>query len=823
MPGNLVFTSAGDNTNFIKWWATGKDTPDYDIFVYYYGDSEENYNKYKEHVCYIEKSNGSKFQNFYKFWMKFLKIIEDYDRFFILDDDIEFSISDINEMFKISEEYDLLICQPSFTDRSKTSYEINKFKNNRILTYTNFVEVNTPLFHKQAIEKLMNVFDPSLEEWGVDYLYILINGIEKQSSYAIIHKIQCTNPLSESNTNLNSKNREINKLHSEQYRMAMWRNYMSKNNISQFSISPVEYKSIYNEINLLVVVISCKKNQHLWPKIIESGINLVILCGGSDSDSYLDSKILYLNCSDLYEGLPEKMICAIDFILGYPEFKSVTHILKIDDHDTVITKDIIDNIELNHTDILNTKEYIGQTIWTEGNFKHHYGKVTPNSYWKNRPFIGPKYEFADGGDSYILNRYAMKCINTTYNTSNLIFLRHNYILEDVMIGIILKSYNIIPYKLNYGIRKITNIQGEKKNPVKLLVVVVSCKKHEYLWPVILERGIENLVILCGGYHSDSYLESNILHLNCSDLYEGLPEKMICAIDFIRKCPEFESVTHILKVDDHDTHFDRNIIESIEKLNTLYSNDYIGQMLRYEDIKLNYHMNNTSSNSIWKNKSYNGNISMYCDGGRSYILSRYAIECINNTFNLNNLKYVRNNYIYEDLMIGLILNAYNIYPFELNYGIHKISSIPDPNIIISKPVILNSDNKWIHIGYEREKFTLPIGSHLRFGHDDKWLEQVIDVESFKADRWFFRGDPFHGINKRVEYNLFSKIEKDTWIRIGYEDSQMYIPVTSLISFGNNQDGWIEKTVEESCIIASKEFFESTKQYNHRNEIRILIKG
>jgi len=822
MPGNLVFTSAGDNTNFIKWWTDLNENADYDIFVYYYGNSEENYNKYKEHVCYIEKSKGTKFQNFYKFWTKFPWIIEDYDRFFILDDDIEFTVLDINEMFRISREYNLLICQPSFTERSKVTYDITKHKNSRILTYTNFIEVNTPLFHKEAIEKLMNVFDPSLEEWGVDYLYILINGIEKQSSYAIIHKIQCTNPVENSYLGkVNSKNREIDLLHSEDYRISMWRNYMNKNNISQFSIIPIEYISIYNPIDILVVVVSCNKNKHLWPIILERKVeNLVILCGGCET--YLESNILHLNCSDLYEGLPEKMICAIDFILKCPKFKSVTHILKVDDHDTMFTKDTINNIALNHKDILNTREYIGQILWKEGNFKHHYGKVTPHSYWSNRPFVGPKYEFASGGESYILNRYAMTCINNSYNINNLTYLRNTYILEDVMIGIILKSYNITPYKLNYGItQNINNIS--QNNPVNLLVVVVSCKKHKYLWPIILERGINNLIILSGGY-SDSYLDSNILYLNYNDLYEGLPEKIICAIDFILKCPKFNSVTHILKVDDHDTLFTKDTINNIilNHKDILNTNDYIGQSIKYECKDPNYHMINTSSNSIWKNKSYSGKISMYCDGGRSYILSRYAMKCINQTFHINNLDYVRNNHIYEDMMIGLILNAYNIVPFELNYGIRKISSIPDPSVITSNPVIFNSSGKWIHIGYERERFTLPIGSHLRFGYEDKWIERITSVESFKADRRFFDGDPAHGINKRIEYNIFSRLEKDSWIKIGNEGSEIYIPAKSLISFGNDQDGWTEKTVEESSFVASKEFFGTTKHYNHGNIVRILIK-
>ena len=51
------------------------------IYAIYYGDDDNNYNKYKECVCYIEKRKGSKFQNFQYFYKKFPEIIEQYDFF----------------------------------------------------------------------------------------------------------------------------------------------------------------------------------------------------------------------------------------------------------------------------------------------------------------------------------------------------------------------------------------------------------------------------------------------------------------------------------------------------------------------------------------------------------------------------------------------------------------------------------------------------------------------------------------------------------------------------------------------------------------------
>ena len=103
---NLVFTSVGDNTNFDKLWCqSGRN---YDIWVVYYGKNEDNYQKYRKKVDYIEKRKGSKFQNFHHIYNTKFEELQKYDRFFILDDDIIFETPDINKMFEISKKYNYL-------------------------------------------------------------------------------------------------------------------------------------------------------------------------------------------------------------------------------------------------------------------------------------------------------------------------------------------------------------------------------------------------------------------------------------------------------------------------------------------------------------------------------------------------------------------------------------------------------------------------------------------------------------------------------------------------------------------------------------------
>ena len=94
-------------------------------------------------------------------------------------------------MFSISKKYNLDICGPTFKTSSdcKISHEITKTKKKKQIRYTNFVEVNVPLFNRKALDKLMKYYDPILIGWGIDYLYIWANGLNKKDKYALIDSI----------------------------------------------------------------------------------------------------------------------------------------------------------------------------------------------------------------------------------------------------------------------------------------------------------------------------------------------------------------------------------------------------------------------------------------------------------------------------------------------------------------------------------------------------------------------------------------------------------------------------------------------------------
>lgn len=210
----------------------------------------------------------------------------------------------------------------------------------------------------------------------------------------------------------------------------------------------------------------------------------------------------------------------------------------------------------------------------------------------------------------------------------------------------------------------------------VLVVVLSCNKYRSLWQSILSKGVNNIIILVGSegqpQHDqqclEPHLEGQVLHLRCNDCYEGLPVKIAKAIDFVLKSPQFMHITHILKIDDHDTEFEKRNIDIIEGMLDAVPCDFMGQKLNVLPGMRTYHMPYVSPDSPWRTKWYQGEYTPWLHGGSSYVLSRRAMTVINSVYNASNIDQVYQNEIFEDVMVARILCQHDIHPKLVDYGI-----------------------------------------------------------------------------------------------------------------------------------------------------------
>lgn len=293
-PKNLLFTSAGDNTNFENIWLD--EDRNYDVWVVYYGDNEKTFSRYSKKVDYAERRKGDKWQNFHYIYNTQYDKIQEYDRIFFLDDDIIITTDDINEMFKLSLECDLWICQPSFALGSEIGWDINTHHPKYFLRYTNFVENNSCLMTKNSIKKFMEIYDPQLISFGIDYIYMIANDVHNLQNlkrFAIIDNIQCINPPGKIKAKGKIKSRTVRSFQLQNKNIS--KRYWPNNDITNSKSNSREFAKLENHHKRKELFIEyCKKNNFtiFTPNVIKVVTNQTqdIAHAKSNFSSFIDIK-----------------------------------------------------------------------------------------------------------------------------------------------------------------------------------------------------------------------------------------------------------------------------------------------------------------------------------------------------------------------------------------------------------------------------------------------------------------------------------------------------------------------------------------------------
>ncbi|MBD1390568.1 hypothetical protein IC617_14110 [Neiella sp. HB171785] len=209
---NLVFSSVGDKSN-VKQWLEGK--RNFDLFVCYYGDNEC---AVKEQADYYLERKGGKFPNLKYVFDHHRDILDRYDAIYVSDDDIGITTAEINQLFSIRQEFDLWVLQPAFSLFGKISHSITKRQPTNYIRYTNFLEVTCPLFRTDKLTEFLDVYDPSLIGYGVDWWFLHTLGYNLDKRVAIVDAISCLNPRDD----VKGGTREIASLQSNHKRMKEW-------------------------------------------------------------------------------------------------------------------------------------------------------------------------------------------------------------------------------------------------------------------------------------------------------------------------------------------------------------------------------------------------------------------------------------------------------------------------------------------------------------------------------------------------------------------------------------------------------------------------
>lgn len=186
---NCIFISAGDKERFASFAV--KNLIDYDIIINYYGDDKEkeNYLKEKSTIFFTEKT--TKFISLKK---NYELIRDKYKWVAVFDDDAKFVCGSMDELINAGEKYNLIIISGCHVD--KISYKLHEVPDKKYkIRFTNFIEMNFPVFKNEYLAKYMDKYDGGLCGWGNDFWYCNVLGSEKEFNMGILDTVIIENPL----------------------------------------------------------------------------------------------------------------------------------------------------------------------------------------------------------------------------------------------------------------------------------------------------------------------------------------------------------------------------------------------------------------------------------------------------------------------------------------------------------------------------------------------------------------------------------------------------------------------------------------------------
>ncbi|NNU63625.1 hypothetical protein [Ochrobactrum soli] len=192
---NCIFTSAGNKHNVQEWIPNGDRS--WDLISVYYGDDADTYGFIESLSDKFFSRKGSKFQNLRAIYLENPAIFKQYDRIWVMDDDLRISPTSIETMFQVAECWDFWVCQPSFDATGKVSYAVTAHQPESILRIVDFVEVTCPLFRKDKLCVFLDEYDGELVGWGIDYWYGNSLESKKTNRFAVVDIVQTLNPHDE--------------------------------------------------------------------------------------------------------------------------------------------------------------------------------------------------------------------------------------------------------------------------------------------------------------------------------------------------------------------------------------------------------------------------------------------------------------------------------------------------------------------------------------------------------------------------------------------------------------------------------------------------
>lgn len=160
---------------------------DFDLHLMIYDGS---YNKFQHDADFICCDAGYKMDMAYRYLHRHPELLEAYDYFFLVDDDIQMTTESVNRLFQLMRQYELKIAQPSLV-MSYYTYEHTLHNPTSKLRYTNFVEMMMPCFSREALVQVLPTFEEKVRWRGIEWHWPVLIHTNKKDM-AIIDEVKAS-------------------------------------------------------------------------------------------------------------------------------------------------------------------------------------------------------------------------------------------------------------------------------------------------------------------------------------------------------------------------------------------------------------------------------------------------------------------------------------------------------------------------------------------------------------------------------------------------------------------------------------------------------
>jgi hypothetical protein len=163
---NLVICRAG-RTSLHPRWLDDSSSRNWDLIVSTYHDDTPQTGD----EMFVHRFAGAKMPGLADLFARHWGVIEEYDRIWLPDDDLDADPLTIDRMFDVAQQYDLRLFQPALTRDSHISWAITLQHAGFALRYTNFIEIMAPAFATPLLAQLRDSFATSVLGWGLDFYW----------------------------------------------------------------------------------------------------------------------------------------------------------------------------------------------------------------------------------------------------------------------------------------------------------------------------------------------------------------------------------------------------------------------------------------------------------------------------------------------------------------------------------------------------------------------------------------------------------------------------------------------------------------------------